>query len=73
METEAETNERLSVMHKPIRGADKGCPWCLVVPDHAVKRPTRYIVGCENESCVARPQVAGESIDAAWNAWNSCI
>ena len=52
------------------------CPFCGAAPGLAKVRvinstTTIYQVGCEDEECVANPQVSDWSLDGAWRRWNT--
>lgn len=54
----------------------KTCPFCGAAPGLAKVRvinstSTIYQVGCEDEECVANPQVSDWSLDGAWRSWNT--
>lgn len=46
------------------------CPWCGSEPPLASILKGVYIVGCESEVCPANPQCCGDTLEAAWSAWN---
>jgi hypothetical protein len=52
------------------RPAARCCPFCGVHPPLAIRRAGHFLIGCEEEDCAARPQVAAPSLEAAWAAWN---
>jgi hypothetical protein len=47
------------------------CPFCGEDPPLApLPIASRYVVGCENDDCHARPQTAGSTLAEAWARWN---
>jgi hypothetical protein len=48
----------------------RSCPFCGANPPLATRRAGRFLVGCGAEDCAIQPQVAADSLDAAWAAWN---
>ena len=52
------------------RAKDLPCPFCGADPPLAARIAGRFIVACENEDCAASPQVAGDTLEDAWQRWN---
>ncbi len=49
------------------------CPFCGENPPLATQIAGRFIVGCENDSCAANPQVSATDLNSAWARWNKRI
>lgn len=68
---------QLDVIHigamQPRRSSHdtKPCPFCGEFPPFAsLPIAGRYVVGCDNDDCHARPQTAGATLAEAWARWN---
>ena len=53
-----------------LRMRDLPCPFCGADPPLAAKIAGRFVVGCENDDCAAKPQVAAIDLMQAWDKWN---